>query len=115
MQSLRTYRDVSQDSIKTSDTPTTVSENSNKVYLRVCQEFEDDPRPACVPGEGVVKLRGNLPQPVQPGMGNLGEIVVLIVVADIVGQSVQGPVVRIGLLALQRGLPFSDNAFTQLS
>ena len=38
---------------------------------------------------------------VQPRMGDLREVVVLIVVAHIVGQAVQGPIVRIGLLALQ--------------
>jgi len=38
---------------------------------------------------------------VQPGVGDLREIVVLVVVADVVGQRVHGAVVRVRLLALR--------------
>ena len=37
----------------------------------------------------------------QPRVGDLWEVVVLVVEADIVGQAVQRSIVRVGLLALQ--------------
>jgi len=70
------------------------------LHLGVCQELEDDPTPAGVPGEGVVELRGDLSQAVELGVGDLGEVVVLVVIAHIVGQRVQGPIVGVRLLTL---------------
>lgn len=81
-----------------------------RIHLWVCQELIDDPTPAGVPGQGVVKLRGNLPKAVEPGVGDLGEIMVLIVVAHVVSQCIQGTIVRISLLTLHAKAIFSGES-----
>lgn len=43
---------------------------------------------------------GLVPYLVQAGVGDLGEVMVLVVVADVVGQRIQGTVVAICLLPL---------------
>lgn len=54
------------------------------------------PRPVRL--EAVVVLRRDLLHPVQPGAGDPGEVVVLVVVPDMPRHQVQGPVVRVRLL-----------------
>lgn len=65
--------------------------------LLVPDEAPDSINPALVAGQVVVELARNLVQLVQPGPGHGGEIVVLVVQADVVGQEVEGPVVAEGL------------------
>jgi hypothetical protein len=54
-----------------------------------------------VPGEVFVELAGNVAQLVQPGPGDGGEVVVLVVQADVVSEEVEGSVVGEGLRDLE--------------
>lgn len=60
-------------------------------------EAPDDVDPALVAGELVVELAGDLVEPGQAGPGDGGEVVVLVVEADVVGEQVEGAVVRVRL------------------
>lgn len=63
----------------------------------VPDEAPDGVDPALVAGEVVVKLAGDAVDLVQAGPGDGGEVVVLVVQADVVGEPVERPVVRKGL------------------
>lgn len=65
--------------------------------LLVEDEAPDGVDPALVAGEGVVELGGDLVEGVKAGPGDGGEVVVLVVQADVVGEPVEGPVVGEGL------------------
>lgn len=60
----------------------------------VQDELPDDTNPAAVVGQVLVKLLGNLVDLPKSGPGDGGEVVVLIVQANVVGQEVEGSVVR---------------------
>lgn len=67
---------------------------------RVPDEAPHDANPRGVAGEVVIVLGGHLLERREARSGNAGEIVVLVVVADVVGQLVQNTIVRVSLVAL---------------
>lgn len=60
-------------------------------------EAPEDVRPRGVVGQVGVELAGDGVELVEAGPGDGGEVVVLVVEADVVGEEVEGPVVRVGL------------------
>lgn len=60
-------------------------------------EAPEDVGPGGVVGEVGVELAGDVVELVEAGPGDGGEVVVLVVQADVVRQEVEGPVVRVGL------------------
>jgi hypothetical protein len=66
--------------------------------ILVPNKIDEDHGPAGVGRDGVVKLGRELPERRQPRPGHRGEIVVLVVVADVVGEDVERAIVRVRLL-----------------
>lgn len=67
-----------------------------EAHVLVEDEPPDGHDPALVPGQGVVEVGGDAVDLVQAGPGDGGEVVVLVVQADVVGEPVEGAVVGEG-------------------
>jgi hypothetical protein len=76
------------------------SKKKQEVGRRTCDEPPSNARPRLVLRQRVVKLARKLPQRRQPSPGDGGEIVVLVVVADVVGEDVERAVVGPGFLVV---------------
>ena len=50
-------------------------------------------------GENIIEFGGNLPELGEVGPGDVGEIVVLIVVSNVEAENVQGSVIRVSLIS----------------
>lgn len=68
----------------------------------------NDTRPRLASGEVVVELGSDLADLGEAGPGDLGEVVVFVVVSDVKGEVVEGSVVRVGLVSLDKGVVLRD-------
>jgi len=86
---------------------------SVRAHAGVKDEVPDDLDPAGVVGQVVVVLGRQLLDLGQLVVGDVGEVVVLVVVANVVQDEVEGPVVGVGGLALGEDIVLGDKVAGQ--
>jgi len=77
-------------------------------HAGIKDKVPDDLDPACVIGKIIIVLRGNFLELGKLVVGNVGEVVVLVVVPDVVQDEVEGPVVGVGGLTLGEDVVLRD-------
>jgi len=82
---------------------------------RVCEEFPQDEHPGGVEGQVIIELGGHGLESGEPGPGDLGEVVVLVVVPNIEAEDVHEPIIGVRLIASIKRIKYSEKLVSPLT